>query len=221
MKKVLTLLLAATLILSVTGCDDSGNANQPADSDTSANSATSSASDTSDIPYTSDTTAAVTTPTEPEPARKFDLSVPPDLVIGNGTIWGWVSDGTDEVENGVEVSAFQESSYLIIECGESPDLDAWFGLAWQSEYDWSWHEDFDLYLEDYVTDDDVICLPLYDVLEDYASFRNGDAKGKIKLYFRYGDENDESQKDYMETLDIQSVIFANYADVRSDSEHTP
>jgi len=203
-RKTIAAILAAVLIFTAAGCETKN------DPETTGGATSAAEGQTGD--NAGDATTDEGTDDNQPSAGKFDLPVPPHSIT-NGTLWSWVSDGTDEIDSGVDVAEFQNAKYLIIECGNTPEGDARTGLAWQSDYaNWDWVENPDFSLADYISGN-TIALPLADLLNnhdkyDYLDFKSSDTE-YIKIYFRYGDENDEEQKEYMETLDIKAVYFAD------------
>jgi hypothetical protein len=203
-KKLSAILLSAIFILSITGC----NGNGTTDSNTGATEQIQNTPETQETPQETqeDIEEGFSV------GDRFDLAVPPDAELGKGTLWSWVSDTTDGINNDIHYSVFQTARYLIIEFAGEIDLEARAGLAWQSSYDWGWHEDQrGIELERYLVDDGLLVLPLYGAMHDYASFSWGELEEpkRIKIYFRYGNEREEAEENYMHTLDITEVYFAS------------
>ena len=138
---------------------------------------------------------------------KVDLAVP-DAIIGDDTIWGWVSDGTDDILSGIEAEQFQNAKYLVLEIGEIPTEDTWYGLAWLSNNGWSWRENNDFSLKDCLIGDSILCFAFAELIPDYTEFRFEEAD-YLKVYFRYGDEKDPGNAIFPSSLKITAAYLTN------------
>jgi hypothetical protein len=140
-------------------------------------------------------------------AARVDLALF-DTVLDNDTVWGWVSDGTDDILSGIEVSQIQGASFLVIEFAEEPEWDAYAGLAWLSSNGWSWKENNDFKLRDTLIGDSILAFELSALLPDHTDFRFDEAD-HLKIYFRYGDWKDEENTLAISDLDVQAVYLTN------------
>jgi hypothetical protein len=202
-KRLLAILLCTFMLLGLAACSDS-NDEAPV------------------VPETPDTGIGEDYPTipadepepEPEPeveavTGRYDLSIPSDQNGGNGTWWGWVSDGTDNIYNGTPAEIIQTARYLVIEFSGEADPDAMAGLVWQSEANWGWNETSHFTLGEFIVNDNLIVMPVYDIMENYTDFRHGElGEGLIKIILRYGNERDEAEYDYIEKLGITDIYLA-------------
>jgi len=201
-KKLLAVLLSAIMILGLTAC----NADDEAPVVPEAPEANEPAGDTNEPQGEEEPEEN----NEPDVTGRFDLSIPSDQEGGNGTWWGWVSDGTDNVYNGVSADSIQKARYLVIEFNGEADADAMAGLVWQSEANWGWNETSTFTLGRFMANDNLIVMPIYDIMENYNDFRFGELpQGFIKIILRYGNENDEAQYNYIERLNPTAIYLAD------------
>jgi hypothetical protein len=202
-KRILAILLCTFMLVGLAACGSDEPAPAPETPDTG-------------IGEGYPTLPAEEEPGEPEPAAdrvtgRFDLSIPSDQDGGNGTWWGWVSDGTDNIVNGVSADTIQRASYLVIEYNGEADLDAMAGLVWQSEANWGWNENSNFTLGQFIVEDGIVVMPFLEIMGDsHTDFRFGELPdGAIKIILRYGNERDEEQYDYIERLGPTAIYLAD------------
>jgi hypothetical protein len=198
-KRIFAILLSAMFIFVLAGCN--GDTNDDAGApDSGAEPPAQGAED----------------PADEEPAGftvtgRYDLMLPADQIL-NPTLWCWVSDGMDDIFNDKDPAEFQRANYLVLECAGEINPDARAGMAWMSSAKkWNWHEDHDGFnLANFIVDDNKIVLPLYELLDEYTDYKFGDLEDEnvIKIYFRYGNERDDDETDFIENLEITAVYFA-------------
>ena len=220
-KKITAIILSVVFMLSLAGCgekDDGAaenNNNQTLDRPTprDGEGLETNDSDNMDIMGEPEETA----PEGFTVTGRYDLTVPADVTT-NPNLWCWVSDEMDDIFNGKDPAEFQKANYLVIECGGEINTDALASLAWMSSgKKWDWNEFRDgntvtgFNLGSYIIDGNIIALPLADLLDEYTDYKFSDldTENVIKIYFRYGDEKNDDEVDFLENLDIQAVYFAS------------
>ncbi|MCL2697773.1 MAG: hypothetical protein FWE74_06805 [Oscillospiraceae bacterium] len=203
-KRIFAILLSSIMMLGLTACN-SYNGEASVVPETPEASANGGLGGLQDDPR----------PAEADPvpsADRFDLSLTPDQSGGNGTWWGWISDGTDNVYNGVDASSIQNARYMVIEFNGEADADAMAGLVWQSEADWGWNESSNFKMGEFIVSENLIVMPLYEIMEDFNGFRLGELpQGFIKIILRYGNEKDDAYENYIEKLGITAIYLTNNA----------
>jgi hypothetical protein len=150
-------------------------------------------------------------------AANVSLAVPADGILDEDTVWGWNSDGTDEIFNGIEAMQIQKAKYLVIECGVAPDLNAYAGIAWLSSKDWKWRENNDFSLADYLIGESTFCFSFSELMPEYIDFANDEIE-KMKIYFRYGDWKAEGNETNLNQLEIQAAYLTNEPPVLETAE---